>query len=113
MNREALLLFYKAIELDPSLASAYGMAAWCYVFQKAHHLMADHVQERAEAIRLARKAVHLGEGDPVALCMGGYALAFLAHQFDDAAAFMDRGLAVSPNLAQTWGLSAWLRSLER
>lgn len=108
-NREALQLFCKAIELDPSLASAYGMAAWCYVLLKAHHWMTDHVQERAEAIRLARKAVHLGEGDPVALCMGGYALAYVAHQFDDAAAFMDRGLAVSPNLAQTWALSAWLR----
>jgi TolB-like protein len=108
-NREALQLFYKSIELDPRLAMAYGMAAWCYVFAKAHHWMTNHVQERAEAIRLARKAVHLGEGDPVALCMGGYALAFVAHQFDDAAAFMDQGLAVSPNLAQTWTLSAWLR----
>jgi TolB-like protein len=99
-NNEALELFYKAIELDPSLAIAYGMAAWCYVFRKAHHWMTDHVQERAEAIRLARKAVRLGDGDPVALCMGGYALGFVAHQFDDAAAFMDQGLAVSPNLAQ-------------
>jgi TolB-like protein/tetratricopeptide (TPR) repeat protein len=108
-NGEALQLFCKAIELDPSLASAYGMAAWCYVFRKAHHWMTDHVQERAEAIRLARKAVHFGEGDPVALCMGGYALAFIAHEFDDAAAFVDRGLVVNPNLAQTWALSAWLR----
>lgn len=108
-NREALQLFYKAIELDPSLAIAHGMAAWCYVLLKAHHWMIDDVQERAEAIRLARKAVHLGESDPVALCMGGYTLAFIAHQYDDAAAFMDRGLAVSPNLAQTWSLSAWLR----
>jgi TolB-like protein len=30
-NREALDLFCKAIDLDPGLASAYGMAAWCYV----------------------------------------------------------------------------------
>ena len=108
-NREALQLFCKAIELDPRLASAYGMAAWCHVLLKAHHWMTDHVQQRAEAIQLARKAVHLGEGDPVALCMGGYALAFVGYQFDDAAAFMDRGLAISPNLAQTWALSAWLR----
>jgi tetratricopeptide (TPR) repeat protein len=41
--------------------------------------------------------------------MGGYALAFLAHEFDDAMAFMDRGLAVNPNLATAWMLSAWLR----
>jgi tetratricopeptide (TPR) repeat protein len=41
--------------------------------------------------------------------MGGYALALVAPEFDDAAVFMDRGLAVNPNLAQAWILSSWLR----
>ena len=64
----------------------------------------EPVPETAEATRLARKAVHLGGDDPVALYMGAYALAFAAQEFDDAAAFMDRGLAVSPNLGP--GLAA-------
>jgi len=108
-NSEALQLFYKAIKLDPRLACAYGMAAWCYTRRKALGWMNDQMQESAEATRLAQKAVHLGVDDPVALCMGGYALAFVAHEFDDAAAFMDRGLAINPNSAQAWMLSAWLR----
>jgi TolB-like protein len=108
-NREALELFCRAIELDRSLACAYGMAAWCYVQRKARGWMSERAQEGAEAMRLARKAVHLGGDDPVALCRGAYVLAFVAHEFDDAAAFMDRGLAVSPNLAQAWTLSGWLR----
>ncbi len=108
-NSEALQLFYKAIELDPRLACAYGMAAYCYVRRKALGWMSEHVQESAEAVRMARKAVHLGGDDPVALYTGGYALAFVAHEFDDAAAFMDRGLAVNPNLARAWMFSAWLR----
>jgi TolB-like protein/tetratricopeptide (TPR) repeat protein len=108
-NREALQLFFKAIELDRGLACAYGMAAWCYVQRKASGWMIDPVQEIAEATRLARKAVHLGGDDPVALYMGAYALAFAAQEFDDAAAFMDRGLAVSPSLGQAWLLSSWLR----
>jgi TolB-like protein len=108
-NGEALQHFCKAIELDPGLACAYGMAAWCYMQRKARGWMSERVQESAEAVRMARKAVHLGGNDPVAKCMGGYALAFVAHEFDDAAAFMDRGLAVNPNLAQAWNLSAWLR----
>jgi TolB-like protein len=108
-NGEALQHFCKAIELDPGLACAYGMAAWCYMQRKARGWMSERVQESAEAVRMARKAVHLGGNDPVALCMGGYALAFVAHEFGDAAAFMDRGLAVNPNLAQAWRLSAWLR----
>jgi TolB-like protein/tetratricopeptide (TPR) repeat protein len=108
-NREALELFSKAIELDRDLACAYGMAAWCYIQRKARGWMIEPVQETAEATQLARKAVHFGGDDPVALSMGGYALAFAAQEFDDAAAFMDRGLAVSPNLAQAWTLSGWLR----
>src|SRR5882757_5292291 len=71
--------------------------------------MIEHVQESAEATRLARKAVHLGRGGAVALCMGAYVIAFVAHEFDDAMAFVDRGLAVNPNLAQAWNLSAWVR----
>jgi TolB-like protein len=110
-NREALQLYCKAIELDPGLACAYGMAAWCYVQRKARGWMIDHVLETAEAARLARKAVHLGGDDPLALCMGGYALAYVTHELDDAAAFMDRGLLVNPNLASAWMLSAWLRVL--
>jgi TolB-like protein len=108
-NDEALQLFCKAIEFDPRLACAYGMAAWCYMQRKARGWMIEHVKETAEATRLARKAVRLGGDDPVALCMGGYALAFVAQEFDDAAAFMDRGLVVNPNLAQAWLLSGWLR----
>jgi len=88
-NIEALQLFYKAIELDPGLASAYGMAASCYSRRKAHGWMNDRVKESAEAGRLARKAVHLGGDNPIALCAGGFALAFVAHEFDDAAALFD------------------------
>jgi hypothetical protein len=41
--------------------------------------------------------------------MGGYALALLTHEFEATATFMDRGLAVNPNFAIGWMLSAWLR----
>jgi tetratricopeptide (TPR) repeat protein len=41
--------------------------------------------------------------------MGAYALASLAREFDDAASFMDRALAVNPNAAQIWTHSGWLR----
>jgi len=108
-NSDALQLFYRAIDLDHRLACAYGMAAWCYTRRKALGWMKDQVRESAECIRLARMAVHLGADDPIALCMGGYALALVAHEFDDAAAFMDRALAVNPNLARAWMLSGWLR----
>jgi TolB-like protein len=108
-NQEALRLYRKAIEVDPKLACAYAMAAWCYAQRKARGWMIDPVQESAEATSFARKAVHLGSDDSVALCMGGYALAFIAHEFDAAAVFIDRGLAANPNHATAWTLGAWLR----
>ncbi|WP_431017262.1 winged helix-turn-helix domain-containing tetratricopeptide repeat protein [Bradyrhizobium pachyrhizi] len=109
-NSEALQLFYKAIQLDSGLACAYGMAGWCYIQRRARRWMIDRAQETAEATRLGWKAVHLGVDDPAAMCMGAYVLAFIAHKFDDAIAFVDRGLAINPNLAMAWNLGAWVRA---
>jgi TolB-like protein len=109
VNGAALQLFLNAIELDRGLACAHGMAAWCYAQRKARGWMIEREHESAEATRLARTAVHLGTNDPVALCMGGYALAFVAHEFDHAVTFIDRGLAINPNFAPAWILSSWLR----
>lgn len=108
-HNEALRHFLKAIELEPGLACAYGMAAWCYVLRRMRGWMTDHALDTAEATRLARRATRLGDDDPIALCMGGYALAVITREFDAAEAFIDRGLAINPNLAQGWRFSAWLR----
>ncbi|HKO07930.1 MAG TPA: adenylate/guanylate cyclase domain-containing protein [Alphaproteobacteria bacterium] len=107
---EALRLFYKAIELDPDFAEAYGMAAWCYVPRKANWWMGDPVQEIAEAERLARRAVDLGADNAVALAGGGYALAFVVHDLDSGAAFIDQALALNPNLALAWHCSGWVKA---
>jgi adenylate cyclase len=64
---EALRLFYKAIELDPDFASAYGVAAWCYFWRLVNGWMTNRVQEITEASRLAGRAAELGKDDAVAL----------------------------------------------
>jgi len=106
---EALRLFAKAIELDPSFAAAYGMAAYCYVLRKQSRWMTDHLSEIAEAERLARRAVQLGKDDAIPLARGGHTLAYVAHQLDAGALFIDRALALNPNLASAWLASGWLR----
>ena len=98
----ALGLFHKSIELDPDFSSAYGMTAWCYVWRKANGWMDDRVKEIAEANRLAQRALDLGADDAVALLGGGYALVFVVHDVERGAAYIDRALALNPNLA--WGL---------
>jgi TolB-like protein len=108
-NSEALRLFYKAVELDPEFASAYGMAAWCYNQRQAHGWMTNRVQVVAEAVRLARQAVELGRDDAVALCTGGYGLARLGLDFEAGAFFIDRARTINPNLAAAWYFSGLAR----
>jgi TolB-like protein len=83
---EALLLFYKAIQLDPEFASAHAMAAWCYFWRKINGWMTNRPQEIAEGVRLARLAVELGKDDAVALTRGGHAFAHLAGDVEGAIA---------------------------
>jgi TolB-like protein len=106
----ALHLFSKAIELDRDFASAYGMAAWCYVWRKYNGWMLDRAQENMEGAKLARRAVELGRDDAVALGRGGYALGFLAGEFDSGLVFLERALRLNPNLATTWVLSGLFRN---
>jgi tetratricopeptide (TPR) repeat protein len=107
-NDDALRLFYKAVELDPNFASAYGMAAWCYAWRMMNGWMADRAKEIAETARLAQQAVELGKDDAVALTMGGFALALLVGDVEDGAAFIDQALILNPNLAVGWLLSGWV-----
>jgi TolB-like protein len=106
---EALRLFYKAIELDPDFASAYGMAAWCYGWRKINNWIEDRAQEIAETRRLGRRAAELGPDDAVALSRGAHALAYVVGELDDAVAFQDRALVLNPNLAGAWYASGWGR----
>lgn len=103
-------MFYRAIELDPDFASAYGMAAWCHFWRKINGWMTDRSQEAAEGVRLARRAVELGRDDAVALTRSGHALGHLVGDLDGGIALLDRALALNPNLAAAWFLGGFLRA---
>ena len=109
-HREALELFYKAIELDPDFASAHGMAAYGYCQRKTSGWIADRESEIAETARLARRAVELDKDDAVALTWGGFALAYVVRELEAGVAFIDRALLLNPNLAAAWIASGWVRN---
>jgi adenylate cyclase len=105
-NDEAIRLFYRAIELDPNFASAYGLAAWSFVWRKVNGWIGDKA-EVAEVERLARRAVELGPDDIVALAGGGYALAYIVHDLDNGLANIKRALVLNPNHAWALHSSGW------
>ena len=105
----ALELFNRAIELVPDFASAYAMAAWCFVRRKTNGWMTDPEEERAQAERFARRAAELGKDDAVALTFAGFSIAYIVGDLDDGAAMIDRALVINPNLAAAWNYSGWIR----
>ena len=112
-NLEATLTFRKAIELDPDFASAFGMAAWCYVWRKANGWLIDRDMEIAEATQMARKAVELGRDDAVALARAAHVLAYVGGDLDSATPALDRALLLNPNLSAAWNFAGWTRVLAR
>jgi adenylate cyclase len=102
-------MFGRAMELDPDFAAALALAARCYCRRQVNGWMADRATERAEGDRLARRAAVLAKDDAVALCSAGFALAILAGETDDGADFIDRALAIDPNMAWGWHCSALVR----
>lgn len=109
-NAESLRLFNQAIELDPDFATAYALAADCYTQRKGMGWMIDPRNEAAETTRLAQRAVSLGKDDAVALSTSGWAVAFVARDPDAGAFFVDRALALNPNLAMAWFFGGWIKN---
>jgi TolB-like protein len=106
---EALSLLYRAVELDPGFASAYGVAASCFYWRKMNNWLGDRAEDVAEGGRLANLAVELGANDAVALARGGHALAHFGGDLDRGVAAVDRALVLNPNLSTAWYLSGFQR----
>jgi adenylate cyclase len=107
-NYEALSLFQQATKLDPTFATAYGMAALCYEQRKGNGWMIDRAGEVAETARLVRMASELGKDDAAALNAAGMALAYVVGDLDHGAALIDQSLSLNANLAAAWHQSGWM-----
>jgi adenylate cyclase len=109
-NDEALMLFYKAIELDPDFTTAHGMAAGCYFLRQLNGWTTDRLHELAEIMRLAERVTESGKDDAVALSFGGLALGRVVGDLEGGAALIDRALVLNPNLATAWHASGCVRA---
>ena len=108
-NQTALEHFYKAIEIDPKYAAAYGLAARCYSQRKAGGWDIDAARNAEETTRLVKRAIELGPDDALALCTSGLALAYVAGDVEEGDALTSKALALNPNLAWVWLFSGWTK----
>jgi tetratricopeptide (TPR) repeat protein len=104
-NEDSLRLLNRAIELDPSFAAAYGLAAWCYHVQAVFGWLAPSDPRMKEGLRLAHLAAETGENDPEALWMAGHAIEVMAGEIDHGLALIEKSLSLNPNSANAWWAS--------
>ncbi len=108
-NAQALREFYRAIEIDPDCALAYGMAARCYARRVDNGWVKDWPREKSEAARLAWRAAELGKDDALALSCAGGALVRVLHEIEAGAELIGHAIELNSNLAYAWSMSSLTR----
>jgi TolB-like protein/class 3 adenylate cyclase len=107
-SSEAVRLLKRAVAIDPSYASATAMIGWCRMSQLSLDWVPISEAEIKEAVQLARRAIEIGQEDPDALWMAGWAIAYFAGEAVAGMSLIDRALALNPNSAHAWLASEWV-----
>lgn len=110
LEREALTqageYLRRAIERDPDYAAAHAWYAYWQTFMVGQHWADDPHAALEAAERLADRAILLDPFDARGLTICGHVRAFLHRRLEEAAVLHERALALNPNLAMAWALSA-------
>jgi adenylate cyclase len=95
--RIAIDLIEKALKLNPNYAVAHASLAWCLEtrFVREGFAAADQI----EGVRHARLALTHGGDDPTALSHSAIVILHLDHDFETAAAAIDRALTLNNSCA--------------
>jgi TolB-like protein len=106
---EALRLMEQAIERDPRYGPALGWAAHCCLRLLMDGRSEDPEADRRKGADFARRALEAAGDDPSTLASAAHALAYFGEDIGAMMALVDRALALNPNYARGWHISAVLR----
>lgn len=97
-NREAQRLFRRAIDLDPSLAEAYGFLSYSIVLSMIYFDEEPHDALLNEAVAIAKNGATLDERDALIRFMYGRAL-LASKSYGEALGELEIAAELNPNLA--------------
>src|SRR6476660_5449689 len=99
---EAIRLAHRALELDPRFGAAAALAGVCHMLNVLLGCANDPQFDRKEAIRLARLALSIDDGDPDTLARAAAISAFMVGDREAEIEMADRAVGLNPNSWLTW-----------
>jgi len=99
---EAIRLAHRALELDPRFGSVAALAGLCHALNVVLGYANDPQFDRKEAVRLARLALSIDDGDPETLARAAVISAFMVGDSEAEIEMADRAVALNPNSWITW-----------
>jgi len=105
---EAIRLAHRALELDPSFGSAAALAGDCHASNVALGYASDPQFDCKEAVRLARLALRIDDGDPDTLSRVAVISAGMVGDSEAEIEMADRAVALNPNSWRTWNNRGWV-----
>jgi TolB-like protein/DNA-binding winged helix-turn-helix (wHTH) protein/Flp pilus assembly protein TadD len=107
-NRQARVLYRKAIELDPNYGRAYGAMAVSLAFDFRNGWTDEPIETLDQALALAKKAVALDDSTPQTY----WALSFvylMRKEYENAEKAAEESIRVAPNYADGYGMLALIK----
>ena len=99
---EAMRLAHRALELDPRFGSVAALAGLGHVLNVLLGYSNDPQSDRKEAVRLARLALSIDDGDPETLARAAVISAFMVGDSEAEIEMADRAVALNPNSFIAW-----------
>ena len=105
---EAIRLAHRALELDPRFGLVAALAGVCHMRNVVWGYAGDPQFERKEAVRLARLALSIDDGDPDILAMAALISAYMVGDSESQIEMADRAVALNPNSYFAWSGRGWV-----
>src|SRR6202521_3802168 len=105
---EAIRLAHRALELDPRFGLVAALAGNSHTRNVLFGYAADPQFDCKEAVRLARLALRIDDGDPDTLSRVAVISAGMVGDSEAEIEMADRAVALNPNSWRTWNNKGWV-----